>query len=122
MKRILVTNEEKLAAAIKEAEGKATARTVTVADIKKILDKVDVVPKKYMDGTTVRYDGAQQFPSAYRYRPESTHFSAENVKGKWYVTNIYRDTCPDRLVNTHVNYSDAAKEKILENASNKTIY
>lgn len=120
--KISIKNEEKLAAAIVEAEGRSTARTVTVHDIKNVLEKVgeDIgLPKSVLHGTKVHYDGGEHFPSAYKYRPESTHWTAENVRGNWYITSIYRSTCPNRRRNTVIEYSDAAKEKIIENLSNR---
>jgi len=115
--KILITNEEKLTNAITEAEGKATARTVTAKDIVRVLSRI-TVPKVHLDGTTVHYDGAEHFPNAYKYRPESTHWEAKNVKGKWYVTDVYRATCPNRSKsNVKIVYSDDAKKYILEEAS-----
>lgn len=118
MKRINVNDVEKISVAIKEAEGKATARTVSAKNIMRVIDKVsDGIPKAKLHGTKIHYDGAEHFPNAYKYRPESTHWEAENVKGKWYITDIYRATCPNREKNTHVEYSNEAKERIIENAS-----
>ena len=118
MNKISITNTEKLAAAIKEAEGRATARTINVEGILNIIDDISKgIPKTKLHGTTIHYDGAEHFPNTYKYRPESTHWKAENVKGKWYVTDIYRDACPNREKNTRVEYSDEAKERIIENAS-----
>ena len=118
--KINIKNEEKLAAAIAEAEGRATARTVTVKEIRNILERVsEGIPKAALHGTKVHYDGGEHFPNAYKYRPESTHWTAENVRGNWYITSIYRSTCPNRRRNTVVEYSDTAKEKIIENLSNR---
>ena len=117
--KIIITNEEKLATAIKEAEGRATARTVTPFDIALTLENVSRgIPKALLHGTKVEYTGAQHFPNAYKYRPESTHWRAENIKGKWYVTSIFRSTCPNRNNDTSVIYSEEAKQRIIENASN----
>lgn len=117
--KINITNEEKLTAAIKEAEGRATARTVTANDIIRVLNNVGKgIPKTKLSGTIVHYDGAEHFPNAYKYRPESTHWTAENIKGKWYVTNIARCTCPNReRWNTSITYSEEAKQAILDNVS-----
>lgn len=116
--RINITNTEKLENAIKAAEGRATARTVTVRDIKKVLDKVGVgITKKALHGTKVLYNGAEHFPNAYRYRPESTHWEAEYSHGKWYVTSIHRAECPNRTSwNTEIQYSPEARRELLENA------
>lgn len=113
--KININNIEKLTVAIKEAEGRATARTVTVDRIKRVLDEVGAgIAKAKLNGTKVTYNGAEHFPSAYKYRPESTHWTAENVRGKWYVTYIWRDTCPNRSTwNTEIIYSKEAKEAII---------
>ena len=119
MKKILIieANAEKINATIKTAEGRATARTITAKMIMDRLAKIKV-PKNRLDGTMLVYDGAEHFPSAYRYRPESTHFKAENRKGKWYLVDVYRDTCPNRYsYDTSIQYSEAAKEWIIEQAS-----
>lgn len=116
--KINIDNTEKLTVAIKEAEGKATARTITPKMIQHVLYEVgDGITKAKLHGTTVHYDGGEHFANAYKYRPESTHWKAENIKGKWYITDIYRDTCPNRVNNTHIKYSEEAKAAIIDNAS-----
>ena len=116
--KINIDNTEKLTIAIKEAEGKATARTIKASDIQYILHDIsEGIPKAKLHGTKVHYDGAQHFPNAYKYRAESTHWSAENIKGKWYVTSISRGTCPNRIKNTWIEFSEEAKKRIIENAS-----
>ncbi len=116
--RINIKNKEKLAKAIKEAEGKATARTITADRIIYILHEIDEgIAKAKLHGTKVHYDGAEHFSSSYKYRPESTHWIAENCHGRWYVTHIYRDICPNRTKNTNVSYSEEAKQAIIDNAS-----
>lgn len=116
--KINIDNTVKLNEAIKTAEGKATARTIKATQIVSTLQEIEKgIPKKKMSGTRVHYTGAEHFPNAYKYRPESTHWIAENINGKWYVIDIYRDTCPNRSSwNTEVNYSEAAKQAILEKA------
>ena len=114
--KILVTNGKKLTEAIMKAEGRATARTITATDICHVLDKIKV-PKSKLDGTVVYYDGGEHFANAYKYRPESTHFRAENIKGKWYITDIRRDTCPNRERSGRISYGEQAKAWIVEDAS-----
>lgn len=116
MKKINVKNKEKLVLAIKEAEGRATARTVTYDDIVSVLEDIKV-PKSRLHGTIVKYDGGQHFPRAYKYRPESTHWTAINSHGKWYITEICRSYCPNRLSNGFISYSEDAKKWILSKAS-----
>lgn len=117
--KINITNEVKLTEAIKAAEGKATARTITASSIQNILNKVGVgIAKTKLNGTKVHYTGAEYFPNAYKYVPDSTHWVAENINGKWYVTDIYRATCPNRSTwNTSIEYSDEAKEATLSKVS-----
>ena len=116
--KIDIDNIEKLSAAIKEAEGKATARTIEATQIQYTLHEIETgIAKKKLSGTQVHYTGAEHFPNSYKYRPESTHWIAENINGKWYVVDIYRDTCPNRSSwNTEIIYSETAKQAILEKA------
>lgn len=119
--RININNMEKLSAAIKEAEGKSRVRTISAEDIQEALHDIEHgIAKKKLHGTIVHYDGAEHFPHAYKYRPESTHWTAENIRGKWYVTDIKRAACPNRSTwNTIIVYSDEAKEAILEAAAHR---
>ena len=115
--KISITNEAKLNAVLDEVQGRSTARTVSAGDIIYRLGKIRV-PKSRLHGTTVHYDGAEHFPNAYKYVPESTHWIAENVNGRWYVTDIYRGICPNRKSwDTVITYSESAKQWILEDAS-----
>lgn len=117
--KIIITNKEKLNEAISEVEGKATARTIDAERIDDILNEIGKgIAKTKLHGTKVYYNGAEPFSNSYKYRPMSTHFQAENIKGKWYVTNIFRDTCPRRINNTLIVYSEEAKAAIISNASN----
>lgn len=98
---------------IARAEGRATVRRL---DVDNIMDALDSVPrcvlKKHLPGCEVHCNPcAQEFPNAYGYRPESTHFTAERRSRDWYLTNVYRDTCTSsrgRLVLT-----DGAKADII---------
>ena len=122
--KINIKYTEKLEKAIEEAQGRATARTVTANEICRILQSVgDGVAKANLSGTKVHYTGAQHFPNAYKYRPDSTHWTAENIRGNWYVTDIWRGACPNRTKwNTEVEYSEIAKEAILESLSRRLCY
>lgn len=114
---INITNEAKVSEAIKKAEGRATARTITVNDIVCQLNKIRV-PKSKLNGTVVHYNGAEHFPNAYKYRPECTHWIAENRNGRWYLTHIYRDTCPNRSTwRMEVKYSQEAIDWLIKNES-----
>ena len=116
--KIAITRREKIEEAVKKAEGRASVRTVTYDMICRVLDEVsEDIPKTKLHGTKVHYDGAKNFPKAYKYTPESTHWIAENFRGKWYLIDVYRDTCPNRMRNTQVMYSDSAKQAIVDSRS-----
>lgn len=62
-------NAEKITAAIKAAEGRATARTVTLKDIENAIQRAHKVftfkpamPNSRMNGTRIEYDGGEKFP------------------------------------------------------------
>ena len=87
--KINIENTEKLEGALKEAQGRATARTI---DVERILDVLKYVEKRLgigkaaLKGTKVHFTGAEKFAKAYRFTPESTHFEAEHNGKTWFVT------------------------------------
>lgn len=93
----LATANDLAEKAIKEAEGKARERTICASDIYMALEEVEEnlsIPKKYMSGISVEADlNAQSFANAYKYKPMSTHFTAEYKNGSWRLTDICRDVC-----------------------------
>ena len=98
-----------------------TARTLTLERIEEVLQGVEDeirVSKAALKGTQVWYTGAEQFPNAYRYSPQSTHFRAEYNGRGWVVTDIVRGTCPNRRSNTSVTLSDSAKDAVLARLQN----
>ena len=113
--KINVNDVEKLAEAIAKAEGKATARTVTVENILDTLKEAEsCIPKVRLKGTKVYYDGGQKFPNAYKHIPYSTHWEAVFTGKNWFVTDIWRDVCPNRTASGYISYTEAAKEYILQ--------
>lgn len=101
MKNIIAkeANRAALELAIKEAEGRATVRTLSVNKLFRTLKSVDEYLKGFSSmkdaiGTEIEVDvNAQSFPSAYKYIPESTVFNAIRTASGWKVVNIYRDNC-----------------------------
>lgn len=98
MKQILIKEEnaKKIQSVLDEAQKRAKVRKATVYDVysfaKKVFDTV-TVPKKLLDGVTVFCDpNAQDFPSAYKYTPESTIFKISIKNGKLYLKEVYRGT------------------------------
>ena len=118
MKGIILNakNMDKIAAEIKHAEGKSTARTITAGEIKTTCEKIEKnlkITKKALNGTSVVVDiCAQSFPHAYKFVPESTHFKAAYKNGAWRITNIYRAACSYPEV--HLTLTESAKIAIFE--------
>lgn len=107
MKNIKITeaNREKIAAAIKEAEGRATARTATAKDlfdsVKEIENRLSNlnVPKNKRKEMSFRIcPEAQKFPGAYKWNPEATCFWIIGTSSGWNLILILRDSCPTRKI------------------------
>lgn len=115
-------SSEKLTIAIKEAEGRASARTIDDFDVMKALisieNKLDLT-KKDLEGVMVDVDiHSQKFPNAYKYIPESTQFSAIYKGGSWRIYDIGRYSVRQRNNATYlVDLTDKAKEAIIKNHS-----
>lgn len=115
------TNKMRIEAIITEAQGRARERLLTFADIVKATEKIEKklgITKKSLEGTIADIDiHAQDFPRAYKYRAESTHFSAEYRGGKWRLNSVIRYYTRGRLHTYQIKLSDTAKAAILENAA-----
>lgn len=88
---------EKLDNAIREAEGRATARCISAKEMIEYAGDFTGaynIAKKAMVGLVVDVDiNAQDFPSAYKYTPESTHFTMEYTTSGWKAIYIGREKC-----------------------------
>jgi len=119
-------NKEKLTTAIKEAEGRASVRCITADRVIKAVDRITKhldIPKKRMIGITAVVDvNAQDFPSAYRYMPESTQFTAEYTKSGWVMTSVCRDRTHSERHAVSLILTEEAKVAVLENASRMNTY
>lgn len=110
-----IGSETKLAQILEDVQRRSKVRTIDVAAIidslVEIEDELDI-SKKAMEGITVHVDrNAQDFPSAYKYVPESTHFEAVYKNGSWRVTKVSRDVtlrARQRITITHTEESKAA--------------
>jgi len=90
------SNKNKIEKMIAEAEGRATARTLIfddiIFDIKEIEKKLGI-KKKDMIGIKACVDtNAQDFPKAYKYRPESTHYTMIRKANGWDLKTVERNT------------------------------
>lgn len=119
-KQIIIdqAHADKITEAIKAAEGRATARTITADDIINECDRQLVrlyglgASLDELDGTEIHVDvNAQDFPNAYKYTPVSTHFRATYSGKKWRLTDVFRDTC--RKNRGSVKVPEAAKKSIM---------
>lgn len=113
--RISADNLSALNAAISAAEGRATARTISASDVLDTVEEIEKtldVPKKALIGVSFDADlNAQHFPSAYKYTPESTHFTAMRFPSGWFLTSVERWICrapSNRILITHTNASREA--------------
>lgn len=120
MKKEIIVSENnmgKLDAAIREVEGRATARTVSakkVADELKFVEWNLGIAKKAMEGIkVVACPDAQSFPKAYKYTPMATVFAAVYKGGKWRITDIRREECW-RSYGHKVTHTDESRRAILK--------
>ncbi len=123
MKPIGIKNCEQLAEAIKAAEGRAKERRISVEDIINALTEVDerlsiISTRTDAVGTIVHVDvNAQRFPSAYKYVPESTHFSAELKRDGWRIVSIFRERTKGPKGRITMELTAATKARIVERVS-----
>lgn len=111
-------NKEKINAMVKKAEGRSTARTIDfdtiVRDVRRLESVLDI-PKKHMIGIKVDVDSnAQDFPNAYKYRPESTHYIITRKAAGWDISDIDRGTTRRANKRFLVLLTEDAEKAILE--------
>lgn len=103
--------------AIKEAEGRATVRTIDADDILHRLAQIEDtlhISKKAMQGVVVSVDlHAQTFPNAYKYQPQSTQFVAEFAAGHWSLLHVFRGRCGGPRCEMRVTLTDEAKAALI---------
>lgn len=95
--KINVASTDKLTAAIAAVEGsRVSARTITSEDVTKAVAQIEkrlsgMMLKKDWAGAAFCVDvHAQDFPNAYKGRPESTIFTVQRFASGWFVTDIRR--------------------------------
>lgn len=115
------SNLDRIAAEIKEAEGRATARTITAREILTAAESVTRhlnIPKKAMVGVAASVDlCAQDFPRAYKYTPESTHFCMVYTPSGWALVGVGRSNTRSKNHAVEFKFTDAAREAIIARAS-----
>ena len=102
------TAKERLTTELDKVQHRCTARTITVDGIFTAVKSINEhlgIPLYKMDGCVVDVDiYAQNFPDAYKFIPQSTHFMLRNRKGKWSVVDIYRGRCRGRHKEAQIDY------------------
>ena len=110
-------NKEKIEEMIKAAEGRATVRLLSYQSIIKSLSEIERtlgIKKKYMDGIKADVDvSAQNFPRAYKYTPESTHFKAVKKSNGWDLQSVYRARTRRENHRYHLELTEEAKAAII---------
>lgn len=117
MTLVTTAGREAIKAKLDEVQKRTRVRTATIYTIESVLERVELhlgIPKCKLDGVTVQFTGAQKFPNAYTYTPESTHFSAVHNGKYWTITEIKRDTCPNNNRAIIIGLTDQAKQAVLE--------
>lgn len=107
---------------LESLQKRCSVRIISEESIKQILqeytEKLGISKKALLGSEVVDCDiNAQNFPNAYRYTPESTHFSAIYKTTGWVVTNIWRDRCNTANNRLYCRLSETAKEAIIKNLS-----
>ena len=103
---------------LNEVQKRARVRTITVWDIANEALIVDGMlhgmAKKYKDGLVAAINvNAQTFPGAYRGIPDSTYFKLSNIRGDWYITEIYRVQCDNKPYQWE-ELTEIQKDKLVE--------
>ncbi len=121
--KIYSTDTEKLNAAIIEAEGRATARTMNAEDVDGILTRIvarylNDMPKKALAGTTATiHASTEKLPSAYKYSADSTHAEFMHDGKGWFLVSVWRGTLRQSSrakEGVELDLSDTAKEWLLD--------
>lgn len=114
-------NLDAIKAAIDSAEGKATARTLTAADLLSKLAAAERTlyypSKKDLAGTRVRvHASTEKLPGSYRYRADSTQAVCEHDGKGWVLVEVVRDTLrqsSESKYGLEIEPSDSARDHIM---------
>lgn len=121
--KIYSTNLEALAEAISNAEGRATARTMSAEYVDSKLFYVvnrylNGMPKKSITGTRATiHASTEKLPSSYKYRAESTQAEFMHDGKGWVLVSVWRGTLKQSSAakeGVELELSDTAKEWLLD--------
>jgi hypothetical protein len=109
---------DKLNAIIAGEEGRAKERRIDARMVCEAIEQIEdrlSLPKKRMEGIVAEVDmNAQDFPSAYKWKAQSTRFRMEYRKGSWRILSIYRADCRREKARYMLNLTEDARQAILE--------
>lgn len=102
---------------IDTAQRRARVRTICAADItdtcEGVQKKLDI-PQTALEGVKITVDlHAQNFPSAYNGRPESTLFQAIFSGRKWRLINVFRADTRRKGHSVNIALTDKARAAVL---------
>lgn len=119
MKKIAITAcnmRDRLNAELSAVQHACSARTISVDDIVSAcgeLEEMLSVPKNALKDVCVHIDiNAQDFPSAYKYDPLSTHVYLEHNGKCWCVYNLTRERCTRKYI--FIAHTATSKEAIIK--------
>ena len=111
----------KLQAELDYVQRRSRVRTITAEEIIRCLIDIEDelgVPKAAMEEITVDVDlNSENFPSAYKGRPESTQFCAIYRNGSWRITDIYRNYTRRFNQRVIVNHTETSKKALIDRFS-----
>ena len=120
------SNRAKIEEMIREAEGKATARTITADCIMNAVKHIEAhldIPKKAMIGITAEVDPwAQNFPKAYKYEAYSTQFAIAREPSGWILYYVCRAKAKRASQAAVLTLPETAQAAIIARASTMSSY
>lgn len=96
--KINIEHEERVTAAIDEAEGKAQARTLGINRIKDEVEKAERqlsilrIPKKAWIGCKVELR-PESVPNSYQHAAHGTHATIQRFSTGWFLVDVSRGYC-----------------------------
>lgn len=115
--KITEKNEARITAAIKEAEGRAHQRTVSIEMVKSDIAAAEEelaglqIPKQYWEGTVILTEVSFRLANSYGYCGVSTTVRVVRDKGSWKFNRADRGPC-GKTGGSRVRLSDEAKAHI----------
>ena len=109
---------DKLNAIIAGEEGRAKERRIDARMVCEAIEQIEdrlSLPKKCMEGIIAEVDmNAQDFPSAYKWKAQSTRLRMEYRKGSWRILSIYRADCRREKARYMLALTEDARQAILD--------